>query len=209
MDMLRFLLLDGCAIRTESSHPTIRVYSSDRSFLEAVREILGWAANDVHVHRTAEATARQVSENFCADVTTEDCSPTYGLATRPLPGLEGYDGPREVEKLSPRLVNWLIARSGKYIGIPIFPNVHLDIRDMDISEGHIRNLLHEYGIQTGRPTADNMFVPTRHDGVISIPSTGVRQIKNRFGIEITPETDDRAHVVPEEAESDFPEAESV
>ncbi|WP_285271524.1 hypothetical protein [Halobacterium salinarum] len=209
MDMIRFLLLDGCAIRAGSSHPTIRVYSSDRAFLEAAREILGWAANDVHTHRTAEATARQMRENFGADVSTEDCSATYGLATRPLPELDGFEGPTDVEQLSPRLLKWMIARSGRYVGIPIFPNVHLDVRDMDATEGHVRRLLASHGVQTGRQTDSSMFIPTRHDGVVAIPSEGVQQIKNRFGIEITPESDDRAHVVPEEAEGDFPEPESV
>lgn len=209
MDMIRFLLLDGCAIRADSTHPTLRVYSSDRGFLEAAREILGWAANDVHVHRTAEETARQVSENFGADVSAEDCTPTYGLATRPLPELAGFEGPSDVERLSPRLLKWVIARSGHYVGIPIFENLHLDVRGMDVSEDHLRRLLHAHEIQTGRPTEDTMFIPTRHEGVIALPATGVRNIKDRFGIEITPETDDRAHVVPEEAEGDFPEAESA
>lgn len=209
MDLCRFLLLDGADVRTMSTHPALRAYSSDRGFLEAAREVLGWAANDVHTHRTAEATARQVSENFGADVTAEDCDPTYGLATRPLPELEGMGGPSDVERLSPRLLKWIIARSGRYVGIPIFPNVHLDVRDMDVSETHMRRLLHDYEVQTGRPTDDRMFVPTRHSGLLAIPATGVRTIKDRFGIEITPETDDRAHVVPEEAEADFPEAESV
>ncbi|MDL0125964.1 hypothetical protein PNQ92_11160 [Halobacterium salinarum] len=209
MDMIRFLLLDGCAIRAGSSHPTIRVYSSDRTFLEAAREVLGWAANDVHTHRTAEAAARQMRENFGADVSAEDCTATYGLATRPLPKLDGFEGPTDVERLSPRLLKWLIARSGRYVGIPIFPNVHLDVRDMDATEGHMRRLLSSHGVQTGRQTDSSMFIPTRHDGVVAIPSEGVQQIKNRFGIEITPESDERAHVVPEEAEGDFPEAESV
>ena len=207
--MIRFLLLDGCAIRAGSSHPTIRVYSSDRAFLEAAREVLGWAANDVHTHRTAEATARQMRENFGADVSAEDCTATYGLATRPLPELADFEGAGDVATLSPRLMKWLLARSGRYVGIPIFPNVHLDVRDMDATEGHMRRLLSSHGVQTGRQTDSSMFIPTRHDGVVAIPSEGVQQIKNRFGIEITPESDERAHVVPEEAEGDFPEAESV
>ncbi|MDL0140337.1 hypothetical protein PNP85_12570 [Halobacterium salinarum] len=142
-------------------------------------------------------------------MSTEDCSATYGLATRPLPELDGFEGPTDVEQLSPRLLKWMIARSGRYVGIPIFPNVHLDVRDMDATEGHVRRLLASHGVQTGRQTDSSMFIPTRHDGVVAIPSEGVQQIKNRFGIEITPESDDRAHVVPEEAEGDFPEPESV
>jgi hypothetical protein len=208
-DMIRFLLLDGCALRTDSSHPTIRVYSSDRGFLEAAREILGWAANDVHTHRTAEATARQMRENFGADVSAEDCTATYGLATRPLPELADFEGAADVATLSPRLLKWLIARSGRYVGIPIFPNVHLDVRDMDVSESHMRRLLNSHGVQTGRPTDARMFVPIHHSGLVAIPSTGVRQIRDRFGIEITPESDERAHVVPAEAEGEFPEAESA
>jgi len=209
MDVVRFLLLDGADLRTDSTHPTIRVYSSNRGFLESARDVLGWAANDVHTHRTAAQVAREVSENFGADVTAEDCNPTYGLATRPLPELENYDGPTDVGRLSPRLLHWLITRSGRYVGIPIFENLHLDVRDMDVSEDHLRGLLHDHGVQTGRPSYESsMYVPVRHDGVIAIPSKGVQQIRDRFGIEITPAEDDRAHVVPEEAEEAFSETES-
>jgi len=208
MDMIRFLLLDGCAIRTDSTHPTIRVYSSDRGFLEAAREILGWASNDVHTHRTAAATARQMQENFGADVSAADCTATYGLATRPLPELADFAGAADVATLSPRLVKWLLARSGRYVGVPIFPNVHLDVRDMDTTAGHMCRLLDSYGVQTGRPTDGRMFVPTRHSGLVAIPSAGVRQIRDRFGIEITPKTDERAHLVPDEAAAEFPDADS-
>ncbi|MFC7026827.1 hypothetical protein ACFQJ5_03270 [Halomicroarcula sp. GCM10025324] len=199
LDAVRFLLLDGANVDADGSHHALAAYSTDVEFLKAAAARLG----DLVTSLRLEATAAEQAEHLVAkypdmDITAEQCSDLYALRTMPHPRLDAYEGGDDVTELTPNVVAWLIEFHGGYHGSAILPSLHLDTRDTGVSGDHLRCLLHDYGIQTGRLTEGDdgpFFVPSHREGVVSVPKKGIDQLRDVFGIDITPAEDQRNHVV--------------
>lgn len=199
LDMVRFLLLDGASVDTEGSHNAIRYYSTELEYLKSVASRLGSVTSSIRLHETAAEQAERLRGQY-PDMNIEERSlnDVYQLRTIPHPRLDAYEDGTDVTKLAPKALHWFIKAHGSYQGSAIFPTLYLDTRDTGVPAEHLRSLLHEKGIQTGRPAESDggrFFVPTHHEEVIALPKVGIDQLKTEFGIKIEPAEDERNHVV--------------
>lgn len=199
LDTVRFLLLDGATVETEGAHHSITHYSTDVEFLKAAAARLGGVVTSLRLEATAEEQAEHLAAKYPGmDVTAETCSDLFALRTMPHPRLDGYEDGDDVTELTPNALSWFIQFHGAYHGSAILPSLHLDTRNAGVSADHLRRLMHDYGIQTGRLAedgGDTYFVPSHREGVVSLPNKGINQLRDVFGIGIDPAEEERNHVI--------------
>lgn len=199
LDTVRFLLLDGATVDTSGSHHALETYSTDVEFLKAAAARLDEATSSIRLHSTAAEEARRLRQQYPnMDIDPDRVEDVYQLRTIPHPRLDGYEGGDDVTELTPNVLRWFIEHHGAYHGSAILPTLYLDTRDTGVSADHLRRLLHDSGIQTGRLAegdGEPFFVPSARDGVVSLPKKGIDQLRSEFGIDINPAEDERNHIV--------------
>lgn len=133
-DLLRFLALVGVAVDDRGDHPRLKVYDTDRDFLAAVSDALGWLAKPPRRHREAAS-----DEGRTTDV--------WSFTTLPHPELSAYTSPSDVTSLTPRVARWLVLAIGEWVASGPFGSLWLDTRGLTVDGDHVRRLLRDAGVR--------------------------------------------------------------
>ncbi|MHC3380230.1 hypothetical protein [Haloarcula sp. H-GB5] len=191
--IIEYLVLRGAQVRENASRPSLAVFGTDKKCLTDIADSLGYLANDVRIHEDSTTAAQRLQEQhgskniqFDAD-SIED---VWTFTTVPHEGFSDYEGgASELERLHPRSLSLLALHIGDVEQYSIFPTLHFDTRNCDVSATHFRTLLHREGIKTLPADAtkhDNVAgrLNHYHDGVVSVPHPASMELLDSLDLEL-------------------------
>lgn len=143
--MIDFIVLRGATVETTAKEPRLRVVATSRDFLEVVAAGLGWVANDIYSHETAEEATERLQRQFGGDYETTNINDLWAMSTVPHGFLRERHEADDVTELRAGTAQHLVRTVGRWIGGPI-GTLRFDVRGFEVSGDHLRRLLRDAGI---------------------------------------------------------------
>lgn len=196
-DMADFLLLRGATVETTAKEPRLRVVSASREFLEVVTAGLGWVANDVYSHETAESAAERLHGQFGGDYDATNINDLWAVSTVPHDYFRERHGAGDVTELRAGTARHLIRTASRWVGGPI-GTLQFDVSAFDVSGDHLKRLLRDSGVARfcddskagASPAERGHYDPD----VVAVPHFEALALIQRVGFEVT---DAMEHLCPQ------------